>query len=189
VSAEPNVDGFNFTGNMVAVYDAGTHNDVPLISGMNNKDIDNPAAGLGITGLINEMPWLASKRTSNTYVYNFNKVPVNWAAQNVGAYHGIELAYLFNYPGSLYSHYLLGLTGLTVDRTKLPTAVIAESGYGAADVAVADNMMTMWTNFAKTGSPSTTTFSWPVYTAGSDAYAEIGTAPVAKTGLATAFQP
>jgi para-nitrobenzyl esterase len=49
-------------------------------------------------------------------------------------------------------------------------------------------MMTIWTNFAKTGNPSTTTFTWPAYTAANDTYAELGTTPAAKTGLATAFQ-
>lgn len=199
VTAIPNVDGFHLPDTMRNIYEAGTQNDVPFISGMNKKDM-----AFGITALIEDMPWFATKRKTNTYVYMFNRVPAGWADKGILAYHGSELLYVFNYPLSAVSHYLLGLVidpatgvkmvigdlnGNGVTGSDGDTAdIIASEGWSAADTAVADTMMTIWTNFAKTGNPSTTTFTWPAYTAANDTYAELGTTPAAKTGLATAFQ-
>jgi para-nitrobenzyl esterase len=199
VTVEPNVDGWHLPNTMRNIYEAGTQNDVPFISGMNKKDM-----AFGITALIEYMPWMATKRRTNTYVYMFNRVPAGWADKGILAYHGSELLYVFNYPLSAVSHYLLGLVidpatgvkmvigdlnGNGVTGSAGDTAdVIASEGWSAADTAVADTMMTIWTNFAKTGNPSTTTFTWPAYTAANDTYAELGTTPAAKTGLATAFQ-
>jgi para-nitrobenzyl esterase len=198
-TVEPNVDGWHLPNTMRSIYEAGLQNDVPFISGMNKKDMD-----FGIVALIQYMPWMATKRRTNTYVYMFNKVPDGWTSKGVLAYHGSELLYVFNYPLSAVSHYLLGLVidpatgvklvigdlnGNGVTGSAGDTAdVIASEGWSAADTAVADTMMTIWSNFAKTGNPSTTTFTWPVYTATSDAYAALGATPTAKTGLATAFQ-
>jgi para-nitrobenzyl esterase len=120
----------------------------------------------------------------------------------VGAYHGIELVYTFNYPYSFIVHYLLGLTGLTStqvdlnhDGTVSYVEIYLSTGYGAADVALADTAMTIWTNFAKNGDPSVDgVITWPEYTTSSDAYVEIessGSAPgytlTSKTGIVTGF--
>ncbi len=177
VTAIPNVDGRHLPDTMANIYEAGQQNDVPFISGMNKKDMDGP--NLGITALKQYMPWFADKRSANTYVYVFDHVPSNWASLGVGAYHGIELVYLFNYPGSFTAHFMLGLTGLS--------GTMPATGWGATDDQVVENMMTLWTNFAKTGAPGTASFTWPAYTAANDTYALINATPEAKVGLATAF--
>ncbi|MBN1662126.1 MAG: carboxylesterase family protein [Deltaproteobacteria bacterium] len=177
----PNVDGWHLPDTMRNIYEAGMQNDVPFIAGMNKKDVDNPAQDIGISAFIKYLPWWATKRKTNTYAYMFSHVPANWAALGVGAYHGIELVYLFNYPTSFNVHYLLGLTGL-------PAGSAPATGWNATDVQVSDNMMTLWSNFAKNGIPSTAAFTWPVYTAVNDNYVEIGSSLSAKVGLAAAFE-
>jgi para-nitrobenzyl esterase len=76
-----------------------------------------------------------------------------------------------------------GVTGSGGDNMD----VFASAAYGPEDVAVADTMMTMWTNFAKTGDPSTPSFSWAPYTTANDSYVEMTSGVEQKTGLATAF--
>jgi para-nitrobenzyl esterase len=66
--------------------------------------------------------------------------------------------------------------------------VFASAGYGAADTAVANTVMTMWSNFAKTGDPGTDSFTWVPYTTANDSYVEITTSVEQKTGLGTAFE-
>jgi para-nitrobenzyl esterase len=62
-------------------------------------------------------------------------------------------------------------------------------GWGAADTATVDSVLMMWTQFARTGNPSTPALAWPAYTLQSDAFVEFGPGaqPTVRTGLQTAF--
>ncbi|MEH6567409.1 MAG: carboxylesterase family protein, partial [Halopseudomonas sp.] len=79
-----------------------------------------------------------------------------------------------------------GVTGTQGD----PADVFASMRYGATDVAIADQTMTMWTNFAKTGNPSTEQLDWPAFTLDNDTFVEIGPDAEAtvETGLAESIQ-
>ncbi|MBI5550625.1 MAG: carboxylesterase family protein, partial [Desulfobacterales bacterium] len=111
---------------------------------------------------------------------------------------------LFNYPGTFISNYLFNLVldpatgrrpaigdlnGNGVTGTAGDTAdIYASMGWSAADTAMAQTTMTIWTNFAKTGDPSIPGVDWPAYTTENDAYVEIGAdALTVKSGLDTAF--
>ena len=162
------------------IVEAGEHNDVPLISGANREDM-----GLLIDLLINDMPWWADNFTSNTYSYIFGHVMPGWYDEGGIAYHGIELIYVFNYPASAYVHYALGLTGLPGPPEPAPPL-----GWGLADMGVVDSMMTMWTNFARTGDPGiTSVIAWTPYTSSGEDYLEIGQGGTMeiKQNLSTAF--
>jgi para-nitrobenzyl esterase len=169
-------------------------NDVPFMGGGNSGDM----AGL-IPGLVEQMPWRADNNSSAQFVYKFSKVPEGWAKRNVLCYHGCELVYVFNYPASLVTHYLLGLVIDPATKAKPVVGdlngdgktgtdgdtkdIFTDAAYGATDVAVTDTVMTMWTNFAKTGNPSTATFTWPEYTTQNDTFVEITSSLTPKTGL------
>lgn len=195
----PVVDGRYAPRNLAEGIRAGLPNDVPLLAGANNGDLP----GL-ITGLIEQTPLRAQFSRSPQYIYKFTRVPTGWANGGVLSYHGGELVYVFNYPPSLVSHSLLGLVidpatgrplvigdinGNGITGTAGDAAdVFASAGYGATDAAVAQTMMDFWTNFARTGNPSTSSFTWPAYSTSNDAYVEIGASPQLRSGLATAFQ-
>lgn len=194
----PNIDSHYATMNMEASIKAGLPSDVPLLAGANSGDM----AGL-IPGMVEQMPWRSDHNSAPQYVYKFSKVPAGWAARDVLSYHGGELVYVFNYPASLVVHYLLGLVidpatgaklevgdlnGNGVTGTAGDTAdVFASAGYGAGDAAAADMAMTIWTNFAKTGIPQTSTFTWPEYTTANDTYVEITSTLTEKTGLSAGW--
>lgn len=114
-----------------------------------------------ITGLIASMPFRSDNATANQYVYKFSR-------GSSTVVHGAELQYLFNYPSHLY------------------TPGQAE-WWTEDDRTVSNAMMDMFTNFAKTGDPSITDFSWPAYTTGNDTYVLIDEPLEVKTGLATAW--
>jgi para-nitrobenzyl esterase len=77
-----------------------------------------------------------------------------------GAYHGIELGYVFGTVDGLLGY--------------RPTP---------ADRAVIDAVQTSWIRFAATGSLSTGSPMWPTYDAATDPYLELSSAPAARTNV------
>lgn len=77
-----------------------------------------------------------------------------------------------------------GVTGSQGD----PTDIFLTCGWSAADSAVADKMMTIWTNFAKTGDPSIPgVLNWTPYTTTNDTYLDLGNTLELKAGYGTIF--
>ncbi len=114
-----------------------------------------------IAGLIASMPLRSNHATASQFVYKFSR-----GASTV--VHGGELQYLFNYPSHLYTP---GQAEWWTDE----------------DRTVSNNMMDMFSNFAKTGNPSITGFTWPAYTTANDTYVLIDAPLEEKTGLANAW--
>jgi para-nitrobenzyl esterase len=151
------------------------------------------------------MPFRSTHSKANLYVYKISRVPPDWAKSGLLCGHGGELPYLFNYPEMFADNYDLGLvldptTGAKFEVGDLngngitgsdgdKEDIITSAGWDSDDSAIAEKLMTVWSNFAKTGDPSTTDLTWPAYTAENDTYVEIGpeAAMVVKTGLDTAF--
>jgi para-nitrobenzyl esterase len=176
----------------------GLPGDVPFIVGVTDGDYPSLKAAMPAF-MVQRTPYYKSKQ----YAYKFSRVPDGWAAMGLQSGHGGEIPYLFNFPMGLVSNYTLGLV-LTPAGTKPPIGDLNGNGisgtagdtediytsmnYGPVDDAFSDLMMTLWTNFAKTGDPSTKDLIWTPYTSASDAYLSIGPAITeVKTGLVTAF--
>ncbi|MBL0730072.1 carboxylesterase/lipase family protein [Piscinibacter sp. HJYY11] len=178
----------------------GMPSDVPLMVGVTSGDYST---------LRGALPIFLTQRTptyqSPQYVYKFSRVPDGWAAMGLLSAHGGELPYLFNFPMGHVSNYSLNLV-LLPNGTRPPIGdlngngitgtagdsadVYASMQWGADDVTTVDLLMTMWTNFARTGNPSAGGVSWPAYTVANDTFVEVGPTPTAtvRTGLAAAVQ-
>jgi para-nitrobenzyl esterase len=194
----PNVDNWYFPDTERNIIESGQQNDTPFMVLVTKADQPEP-----ISSFKNYFAWMADHTQSNVYATIFTKVPSGWATQGVLPYHSVELSYVFNTSSSAVAHYLLSLvkdpaTGLNLVIGDLngngvtgsagdQADILTSTGWDTADEATADMVMTMWTNFAKTGNPSTSTFTWPVYTSANDTYVDIGNAPVVKTGASTVF--
>ncbi len=196
----PNVDFHYLTKTYAQNVADGMPSDVPLMVGVTSGDYASLRAAL---------PVFMQQRTptynSNQYVYKFSRVPDGWSAMGLLSAHGGELPYLFNFPMGHVSNYSLNLV-LLPDGTKPPIGdlngngvsgtagdpadVYASMQWGATDLSVVDTTMTLWTNFARTGNPSTATLTWPAYTIANDTYVEIGpgAAVTVNTGLDAAVQ-
>ena len=178
----------------------GMPSDVPLMAGGTSGDYTTLRAALPI--------WLAQRTAqyqSEQFIYRFSRVPAGWSELGLASCHGCELPYLFNYPAGMVQNYLLGLV-LTPEGTRPaigdlngngvtgaqgdPADVFASMRYGATDVAIAEKTMTMWTNFAKTGDPSTDSLMWPSFTLDNDTFVEIGPGSdiTVETGLAESIR-
>jgi para-nitrobenzyl esterase len=178
----------------------GMPSDVPLMAGVTSGDGANHRLSLPV--------WLTQRTPtyeSQQFIYKFSRVPDGWADMGLLSCHGCELPYLFNHPLGMVQNFQLGL--VTTPAGERPTIgdingngttgsqgdrddIFLSMDYGPVDDSVAQNMMKMWANFAKTGNPSTEAFDWPVFTVENDTFVEIETdgEAVVKTGLNAAVR-
>src|SRR5690554_3010089 len=146
-------------------FESARQNDVPFMFLVTTNDTEEP-----IATVLNVFPWMAELNTAPQYAMHVRQQAGGWEARGVTAYHAAELAYLFDMPESVITHYLLGLvidpaTGQSLeigDRNGNgisgsqgdPEDIFASAGFDETDDAVIERMMTMWSNFARTGDPS-----------------------------------
>jgi len=194
-----NVDNHYLPSTERVRFETQQHNDVPFLIVVNANDTIDP-----ITTLKNVFPWMKTHSNANHYAALFTHMPAGWRALGVTTYHGGELTYVFNYPESVVAHFQLNLvidpaTGLRLVVGDLNgngvtgsagdmADVLASAGFDALDTSVADQTMTIWTNFARTGNPSAAGLvDWPAYTPANDAFVELGATPVVRSGLSAVF--
>jgi para-nitrobenzyl esterase len=211
----PNVDNHYLEATMSELLAAPMASDVPLLTGAMSAD---SVAGINLApGVAYQMPLRAANSAADQYIYHWSYVPPGWEALGAGAYHGLELVYVFNYPASFISHHILGLNAPVTDEvigvsTTTPPLyyyeVLGSTGYydpfpvpSATSRALTDDVLTIWTNFAKNSNPSVDgVIAWPAYTGasgdgGNDAFVEIrsdetnGYEIEATTGVDAAFNP
>lgn len=180
-------------------FESTRQNDVPFLFLVTTNDTEEP-----IATVLNVFPWMAELNTAPQYAMHFSQQPAGWKARGVTAYHAAELAYLFNMPESVITHYQLGLvidpaTGESLEIGDLngngvsgsqgdPEDIFASAGFDQTDDAVIERMMTMWSNFAKTGDPSITDeLEFPLYDAQAQRYVEMGAEAEIKTWISDVF--
>ena len=180
-------------------FESARQNDVPFLFLVTTNDTEEP-----IATVLNVFPWMAELNTAPQYAMHFSQQPAGWKARGVTAYHAAELAYLFNMPESVITHYLLGLvidpaTGQSLEIGDLngngvsgsqgdPEDIFASAGFDETDDAVIERMLTMWSNFARTGDPSIADeLEFPLYDAQAQRYVEMGAEAEVKTWISDVF--
>ncbi|PRB84650.1 carboxylesterase/lipase family protein [Pseudomonas sp. MYb185] len=180
-------------------FESARQNDVPFMFLVTTNDTEEP-----IATVLNVFPWMAELNTAPQYAMHFSQQPAGWKARGVTAYHAAELAYLFNMPESVITHYLLGLvidpaTGQSLEIGDLngngisgsqgdPEDIFASAGFDETDDAVIERMMTMWSSFARTGDPSIADeLEFPLYDAQAQRYVEMGAEAEVKTWISDVF--
>ena len=128
-------------------------------------DADAQAAAarlVGVSSFVTPMRWLAramERVPSNGYLYHFTRVPAGERTRQYGAFHGLEIAYVFGHLPPVFA----------------PVAT---------DRQLSATMQACWTRFAKIGDPNGERLPrWPAYTAAIDRYIEFGDEVVVKARL------
>jgi para-nitrobenzyl esterase len=171
------VDGWSLPVSVHDTFQQGRQADVPLIVGAN-------AGERGELQMV--VPMIASLHSasvpSNAYVYNFSHMPAGWADEGCVAFHGVEIPYVFGaIPEGLTVPTILFLSRSGGCRSNDP-------GADERDHEVAERVMRLWTQFARTGDPNVNGLAqWPAYAEEDDLYLNIDYALEVRQGIRDAF--
>ena len=161
------IGGWFMPDSPLNIFQAGKQNAVPLIMGGNLGEITGP----GMMLMPETIPYYveiflcASKVNIKSYAYIFDQVPSKWKQEGCVSTHAMETIYMFgNVDEPREWDMLYFLARQAGAKSKDP-------GVTDVDRKVSEEMMSMWTQFAKTGDPSVKgLIDWPAYEASTDQY-------------------
>jgi len=158
------IDGWFLPDTVPNIFSSGHQNVVPLIVQAVSGEL-TPTSDM-IPDFVN---FLTSNLNVGTkgYAAIFNQLPANWEANGQQSFHALDLAYTFGVYDDPYADIWQQMTARTT--LKVPPEL------GEQDQIVSEGMMTMWTQFAKTGDPNVPgkakrSVYWPVWTPSGDKY-------------------
>ena len=175
------VDGWFLPDTPAEVFQSGKQNVVPMILGATLGEVTVP-------GWI-WMPWVipgyvrlfkgASSAGGRAYAYIFDHVPAGWKRLGAVCSHGRDLTYPFGDLDRTSPYWMMPPPGIT-ER---------DPGFTDADRSVSETMMTMWTNFARTGDPCIPgVLDWPAWDEVTDRYLYITEKPQVRSGFSNVGQ-
>lgn len=160
-------DGWFLPDSLVNMFQNGRRNQVPYLMVSNKGELTGPGFVIADRMIKDYLRLLTGPSTANSrgYVAIFDQVPENWRREGCVAAHAMELHYVF---GGLddTEAWASHIGGYSASGAKSPMPVISDS-----DRAVAENIMTIWTHFARMGSPSVKgLIRWPAWDQTTDEY-------------------
>jgi para-nitrobenzyl esterase len=179
----PTVDGWFLPDMAFNIFENGRQNPVPLITVANLGEITGPSLPIFIfpsliTGYTNMLIG-ASRAGVAGYTAIFEHAPANWKADGVVPGHGMELPYIF---GNM--DLASGQWALCAMMAQFAGAKQSVPGLTEADRQLSENIMQMWTQFARTGDPNVPGLvDWPAYNAASDKYLALDVPLQVKSGF------
>jgi para-nitrobenzyl esterase len=174
------LDGWFMPDTPLNIFQVGKQNAVPFIMGGNLGEITGPGMIL-MPGTIPDYVKMfssASKGGVKSYAYIFDQVPSTWKKEGCVSTHAMETVYMFgNVDEPREWELLYFLASQSGAKSKDP-------GVTDVDRKVAEEMMNMWTQFARTGDPSVKgLITWPPYEISSDQYLYIADPLEVKSGF------
>jgi len=153
------VDGWFMPDDPHNIFKAGKQHKIDYILGANMGELNIGTGTEIIPGYLGLFPG-AGKTGCKAYAYIFDQVPRHWRQDGCPSTHAMEVPYVFgdwdNNSGT-WSRLFTMYAGLAGAKSEDP-------GLTDTDKNVSAMMMTMWTNFAKTGNPSIKgMINWPAY--------------------------
>jgi para-nitrobenzyl esterase len=172
------VDGWFMPDMPVDIFKTGKQHWTDYILGANLGELGG-GPGLYLIPSYVELLSGVSKAEVKAYAYIFDQVPSRWRQEGCPAVHAMELAYVFgdwdNRTG--FWSWLIYIAGPAGARSPDP-------GLADVDRKVSEAMMTIWTQFAKTGNPNVKGIvNWPVYEETTDRYLYISAQSEVRAGF------
>jgi para-nitrobenzyl esterase len=160
-------DGWFLPDTLVNMFQTGQRNQVPYLVVANKGELTGPGSLIADMMVKDYLRLLTGPSTAKSrgYAAVFDQVPEGWKREGCVAAHGMELHYVF---GTLddTEAWAAAKAGYTSSGAKSPIPVISNT-----DREVAENIMTIWTNFARTGNPSVKgLIDWPAWDRDTDKY-------------------
>jgi len=174
------IDGWFVPDSPLNIFQAGKQNAVPFIMGGNLGEITGP----GMMLMPETIPYYvelflgASQVNIKSYAYIFDQVPSKWRQEGCVSIHAMETIYMFgNVDEPREWELLYFLASQSGAKSKDP-------GVTDVDRKVSEEMMSMWTQFARTGGPNVKgLITWPAYEAVTDQYLYIADPLEVKSGF------
>lgn len=143
-------DGWFLPDTLVNMFKTGRRNQVPYLMIANKGELTGPGILIADMIIKDYLRLLTgpSAAESRGYAAVFDRVPEGWRREGCVAAHGMELHYVFGALGDAES-WAAAKTGYEASGAKATIPLISDS-----DRTVAENIMRIWTAFAKTGNPS-----------------------------------
>jgi para-nitrobenzyl esterase len=163
------IDGQFLADTPANIFRAGKQNPAPVITCANQGELTGPGTlvlPFLIPDYVNILKGVNAVGQKG-YACIFDQVPSKWRQEGCVSFHAIELAYVFG-DWDNASGWWNGLFGLLAKSSGAKTP---DPGLTDTDQIVSDNMMAMWTQFARTGNPNVEDLAtWPAYDAATDQY-------------------
>ncbi|MGD0780042.1 MAG: carboxylesterase family protein [Dehalococcoidales bacterium] len=175
-------EGWFLPDTLVNMFQTGRRNQVPYLVVANKGELTGPGMLIADMMIKDYLRLLTGRSTANSrgYATLFDKVPEGWRREGCVAAHGMELHYVFGALDDVES-WAASKGGYTSSGAQSPIPMISDS-----DRLVAENIMTIWTNFARTGNPSVKgLIEWPAWEHTTDEYLLIADPLQIKRGYST----
>jgi para-nitrobenzyl esterase len=175
------VDGWFLPNTPSNIFKTGKQNTVPLIVCANLGEVTGPGVLVFpflVPGYV-DMLSSVSQTGQKGYAAIFDHVPAGWKREGCISTHAMELGYVFgdwdNKAGNWPILYFLASES---------GAKSEDPGLTDVDRKVSEEMMSMWTQFARTGDPNVKgLIDWPAYEAATDNYLYIANPLEVKSGF------
>jgi para-nitrobenzyl esterase len=173
-------DGWFLPDTLVNMFQTGRRNQVPYLTVANKGELTGPGSLIADMMIKDYVRLLTGPGTANSrgYAAVFDQVPEGWRREGCVAAHGMELHYVF---GALddAEAWAAAKAGYTSSGAQSRIPSISDS-----DRAVAENIITIWTNFARTGNPGVKgLIEWPAWDRTTDKYLLITDPLQVKSGF------
>lgn len=160
-------DGWFLPDTLVKMFQTGKRNQVPYLIVANKGELTGPGSLIADMMIKDYLRLLIGPSTeeSRGYAAVFDQVPEGWRREGCVAAHAMELHYVF---GALDDEesWASSQPGYALSGANSPVPDISDS-----DRKTAENIMTIWTHFARTGNPSVEgLIEWPAWDRTTDKY-------------------
>jgi para-nitrobenzyl esterase len=159
------VDGWLLPARPIDIYQSGRQSDVPLLLTANLGELSTDEGSFLLPAYLKILD-ASAKTKAKMYVGIFDQVPAQWRREGCFCNHAMELPYVFGDWDDSSGFWK------SIMRLAAPAgAKSAKPGLTEVDQKVADNMMRLWTQYAKTGDPGIPgLLNWPVWDQSNDQY-------------------
>jgi para-nitrobenzyl esterase len=173
-------DGWFLPDTLVNMFRTGRRNQVPYLVIANKGELTGPGILIADMIIKDYLRLLTGRSTAESrgYAAVFDQVPEGWKSEGCVPAHGMELHYVF---GALDDSeaWATAKAGYEASGAKSTIPTISHS-----DRAVAENIMSIWTGFAKSGNPCVEgLIEWPAWEPAADEYLLITDPLQIKTGF------
>jgi para-nitrobenzyl esterase len=160
-------DGWFLPDTLINLFQTGKRNQVPYLAVANKGELTGPGSLIADMIIKDYLRLLRGKSNADSqgYAAVFDQVPEGWRREGCVAAHGMELHYVF---GALDDNgaWAAAQAGYASSGATSPVPAISDP-----DRRVAENIMAIWTSFAKTGNPSVKgLIDWPAWESETDSY-------------------